>query len=141
MSIVPRKASVADKHEDTAGGRMDPESRGGPFRYDPWNPDFMQARGTAGQWRGNKCEERAFLLCASGCTIAGEEQREALLQEIERDMKVVEGSAEYFAPDELDKLRNLKGFVLTAVLAGQYDPEGGDGEKEGRKRLDIELIY
>jgi hypothetical protein len=38
--------------------------------------------------------------------------------QIERDMKVVETSAEHFAVDKLDKLRNLKRFVQIARLPG-----------------------
>jgi hypothetical protein len=39
--------------------------------------------------------------------------------QIERDIKVVETSAKYFAVDELNKLRNLKRFVQIAGRAGQ----------------------
>ena len=61
--------------------------------------------------------------------------------QIERDMKVVETSAEHFAVDKLDKLRNLKRFVQIARLSGQPNSGEGTEKKERRKGLGIELIY
>ncbi len=61
--------------------------------------------------------------------------------QIERDLKVVETSAEHFAVDKLDKLRNLKRFVHIERLSGQPDSGEGTEEKERRKGLGIELIY
>jgi hypothetical protein len=59
----------------------------------------------------------------------------------ERDMKVLETSAEYFAVDELIKLRNLKRFVQIAGLVGQPNSGEGTEKKERRKGLGIELMY
>jgi hypothetical protein len=141
MSGLPGKSDVADKDGEDAGRSTSPEETGTTFRYDPWNPDAVQAVKTAREWRGGHVRSPLFCFVMDGCTIASEEQREALFQEIERDMKVVESSAEYFAVDELDKLRNLKRFVQKAVLAGQPNPQGENGKKEGSKKLGIELIY
>ena len=120
---------------------MNAEGMGIPFRYDPWNPDAVQAGKTAKEWQGSHVGSPLFNFVLNGCTIPSEEQREALLQEIECDMKAVENSAEYFAVDEPDKLRNLKRFVQIARLAGQPNSGEGTEKKERRKGLGIELIY
>ena len=112
-----------------------------PFHYDPWNPDALQAQETAKEWRGGHWRSPLFCYCSTGCALASEEHRKALLQEIECNMKVVECAAEYFHEDELDKLRNLMKYVQTARIADRRESGKAIDGDEGRRRLDIELIY
>ena len=112
-----------------------------PFRYDPWKPDVLQAQKTAREWRGSLLRSPLFRFISSGCAILSEEHRQELFQEIECNMKVVQSAAEYFHEDELDKLRNLKRSVQIAGITSAKESDKGIEKGEGRKGLDIELIY
>lgn len=119
-------------------GRDDKEA---PFRYDPWKPDVLQAQKTAREWRGSLLRSPLFRFISNGCAILSEDHRQELFQEIECNMKVVQSAAEYFHEDELDKLRNLKRSMQIAGITSAKESDKGIEKGEGRKGLDIELIY
>jgi len=111
-----------------------------PFRYDPWNPDALQARRTAEKWRGGHWRSPLFCYVSNGCVPTSEKHRKEILKEVERDIRVVDRAAEYFHEDEREKLRNLRRYVEITRLVRKRDV-GKENIGKEKDRPDIELIF